>query len=158
MVNPTKPMLAGEVSVGFELPFLGLLFSLAFIAVTGVYPGGIIVPSYLVLFLAQPQRLVGTLGAALLTWVAYWIASRWLILFGRRRFAFLILVGGGWALFCQWVLPAFFPASVEFAVIGWVVPGLIANHFERQGIVVTTAALVLVTVLLGWAGRIWLPG
>lgn len=144
--------------MGLELPFLGLLFSLAFIALTGVYPGGIIVPSYLVLFLGQPQRLVGTLGAALLTWAAYVLVSRWLILFGRRRFVFLILVGGLWTLLWQTALPAFFPASVEFAVIGWVIPGLIANHFERQGVLLTSAALVLVTVLLGWVGRIWIPG
>jgi poly-gamma-glutamate biosynthesis protein PgsC/CapC len=141
--------------MGFELPFLGLLFSLAFIALTGVYPGGIIVPSYLVLFLGQPQRLVGTLGAALLTWAVYLLASRWLILFGRRRFVFLILVGGLWAFFWQAAVPSLFPASLEFAVIGWVIPGLIASHFERQGVVLTTAALILVTVLLGWTGRIW---
>jgi len=102
--------------------------------------------------------VVGTLGAALLTWLVYRTASRWLILFGRRRFAFLILVGGLWALLWQALLPALSPATVEFAVIGWVIPGLIANHFERQGVLSTTAALVTVTVLLGWAGRIWLLG
>ena len=144
--------------MGFELPFLGLLLSLGFISLTGVYPGGIIVPSYLVLFLGQPQRLVGTLGAAVLTWMIYLLASRWLILFGRRRFAFLILVGGLWALSWQMFLPAFFPASVEFAVIGWVIPGLIANHFERQGFLLTSTSLVLVTVLLGWLGRILVLG
>ena len=144
--------------MGFELPFLGLLLSLGFISLTGVYPGGIIVPSYLVLFLGQPQRLVGTLGAAVLTWMVYLLASRWLILFGRRRFAFLILVGGLWALSWQMFLPAFFPASVEFAVIGWVIPGLIANHFERQGFLLTSTSLVLVTVLLGWLGRILVLG
>jgi len=144
--------------MGFELPFLGLLLSLAFIALTGIYPGGIIVPSYLVLFLGQPQRIVGTLGAALLTWIVYCIASRWLILFGRRRFSFFVLVGGVWAFAWQAIFPSLFPASVEFAVIGWVVPGLIANHFERQGVLVTTSALALVTVLLGWVGRVWILG
>ncbi len=144
--------------MGLELPFLGLLLSLAFIALTGVYPGGIIVPSYLVLFLGQPQRLVGTLAAAVLTWLIYLLASRWLILFGRRRFAFLILVGGLWALFWQTVIPAAFPTSVEFSVIGWVIPGLIANHLERQGVVLTLSSLALVTVLLGWVGRILVLG
>jgi poly-gamma-glutamate biosynthesis protein PgsC/CapC len=158
MTDQPVSLVGREVFMGFELPFLGLLFSLAFIALTGVYPGGIIVPSYLVLFLSQPQRIVGTLGAALLTWVVYWIASQWLILFGRRRFAFLVLVGGLWSLLWRSALPSLFPASAEFAVIGWVVPGLIANHFERQGVVVTTAALLLVTVLLGLTGRIWLLG
>ena len=142
--------------MGLELPFLGLLLSLAFIALTGVYPGGIIVPSYLVLFLSEPLRLSGTLGAALLTCGVYLVASRWFILFGRRRFVFLIFVGGLWALFGQTVLPFIFPISVEFTVIGWVIPGLIANQMERQGVVVTTASLALVTILLGWIGRIWL--
>jgi len=155
-MRDTRPLESMKgVPVGFELPFLGLLFSLAFTALTGLYPGGIIVPSYLVLFLDQPQRILGTLGAAFLTWAVYRLSSRWLILFGRRRFAFLIVVGGMWALLWQSVLPAFFPASIEFAVIGWVIPGLIANHFERQGVVVTTAGLALVTVLLGWTGRLW---
>jgi hypothetical protein len=33
-----------------------------------------------------------------------------------------------------------------------VIPGLIASHLERQGIVVTTAALVTVTVATAWVG------
>jgi len=144
--------------MGLELPFLGLLLSLGFIALTGVYPGGIIVPSYLVLFLSEPLRLAGTVGTAVLTLGVYLLASRWFILFGRRRFVFIIFVGGLWALFGQTLLPSLFPASMEFAVIGWVIPGLIANHMERQGVVVTTASLVLVTVFLGWMGRIWLLG
>ena len=86
----------------------------------------------------------------------YLVVSRWFILFGRRRFVFIIFVGGLWALFGQTLLPSLFPASMEFAVIGWVIPGLIANHMERQGVVITTASLVLVTVFLGWMGRIWL--
>jgi poly-gamma-glutamate biosynthesis protein PgsC/CapC len=142
--------------MGFELPFLGLLLSLAFIGLTGVYPGGIIVPSYLVLFLGEPTRLAGTLAAALLTLAVYLLASRWLILFGRRRFVFLIFVGGLMAVAGQTFLPLLFPASMEFAVIGWVIPGLIANHLERQGVVLTGASLILVTVLLGWIGRVWL--
>ena len=141
--------------MGLELPFLGLLLSLGFVALTGVYPGGIIVPSYLVLFLSEPLRLAGTLGAAFLTWGVYLVASRWFILFGRRRFVFLIFVGGLWALFGQTLLPFVVPVSVEFTVIGWVIPGLISNQMERQGVVITTASLALVTILLGWIGRIW---
>jgi poly-gamma-glutamate biosynthesis protein PgsC/CapC len=145
-----------RVPMGLELPFVGLLVSLAFIALTGIYPGGIIVPSYLVLFLPEPGRLAGTLAAAVLTWGVYWVASRWLILFGRRRFVFLILVGGIWALLGQTLVPTLFPMSLEFSVIGWVIPGLMANHFQRQGVLVTTASLALVTVLIGWLGRIWM--
>ena len=140
--------------MGLELPFIGLLVSLAIIALTGVYPGGIIVPSYLVLFLLEPTRIVGTLLASLLTFWIYLLASRWLILFGRRRFVFLILVGGLWALLWRQVFPSIFPVSVEFTVIGWVIPGLIANHFERQGVFLTLGSLVTATVIIGWLGRL----
>jgi poly-gamma-glutamate biosynthesis protein PgsC/CapC len=138
--------------MGFEIPFIGLLISLAFTALTGIYPGGIIVPSYLVLFINEPARIAGTLIAALLTMAVYRLSCRWLILFGRRRFVFLILVGGMLAFFWQQLFPAIFPVSLEFRVIGWVIPGLIASHLERQGVAVTVAALVTVTVLTGWLG------
>ena len=140
--------------MGIELPFAGVLLSLGFVWLTGVYPGGIIVPSYLALFLREPERIVGTLLAAALTLLAYRLAARWLILFGRRRFAFLILAGALWAALWSAALPVLFPASLEFRVIGWVIPGLIASHMERQGVVVTTAGLVTVTVALGLAGRV----
>jgi len=39
-------------------------------------------------------------------------------------------------------------------VIGWVVPGLIANNFEKQGILPTTGALVTVTIAAYLVGRI----
>ncbi len=140
--------------MGIELPFIGLLVSLAVIALTGVYPGGIIVPSYLVLFITEPQRIVGTLVAAFLTFSVYLLVSRWLILFGRRRFVFLILVGGVWSILWRMWIPTFFPLSVEFTVIGWVIPGLVANHFERQGVLVTLGSLLTATVVIGWLGRI----
>lgn len=52
-------------------------------------PGGIIVPSYLVLFIQEPTRIAGTLIAAFLTMAVYRLSCRWLILFGRRRFVYL---------------------------------------------------------------------
>jgi len=140
--------------MGFELPFIGLLISLAIIGLTGVYPGGIIVPSYLVLFLSEPERMLGTVAAALFTLWIYFLASRWLILFGRRRFVFLLLVGGVWSVLWRFLLPAIFPVSLEFTVIGWVIPGLIANQFERQGVWVTLGSLLAATVVIGWLGRI----
>jgi poly-gamma-glutamate biosynthesis protein PgsC/CapC len=140
--------------MGFELPFIGLLISLIFTGITGFFPGGIIVPSYLVLFYNQPERIIGTLAAALLTLFCYRALSSYLILFGRRRFVMLLLIGGIWALSWQALLPSIFPASFEFRVIGWVIPGLIAGHFEKQGVMVTSASLATVTVMIFFLGRI----
>ncbi len=140
--------------MGYEVPFIGLLLALLCVWLTGIYPGGIIIPSYLVLFLHEPERIVGTLLAALLTFLVYRFASRYLLLFGKRRFIFLLLVGGVWAVLWRIPLPAIFPGTMEFQVIGWVIPGLIASHMERQGVAITSAALVTVTVLLHFLGRL----
>ena len=130
----------------YETAFLGLLISLMFIGITGIYPGGVIVPSYLVLFVQTPERIAGTLAVALLTLLCFKLASCHLILFGTRRFVFMVLVAGLWTFFWLRFFPSLLPASLEFRVIGWVVPGLIANNFERQGVIVTTASLVIVAV------------
>ena len=141
--------------MGSELPFLGLLVALAFIGITGIFPGGIIVPGYLVLFIGQPGRIAGTLLVAFLTMFCFKLISRYLILFGKRRFVFMIFMGGLWTFLWLQLFPSILPGSAEFRVIGWVVPGLIANHFERQGVIVTTSALITVTVVTYFLSRLY---
>ncbi len=138
-----------------ELFFLGLVLTLAFVAATGFYPGGIIVPGYLVLFVNQPLRITGTLAAALLTLLIYRLASRWLILFGQRRFVFLILTGALFSMLSALLLPSISPEAVEFTVIGWVIPGLIAGHCERQGVLITAAATSIAVAALFFLGKLW---
>jgi poly-gamma-glutamate biosynthesis protein PgsC/CapC len=140
--------------MSYELTFLGLLLSLLYVSITGLYPGGIIVPGYLVLFIDQPARIAGSLIVAILTLLCFKLASQYLILFGRRKFVFMVLTGGIWTLLWLRMLPMLFPLSLEFRVIGWVIPGLIANNFEKQGVVVTTASLVTVTVATYVMGRL----
>ena len=137
-----------------ELVFLALLASLLFAGATGFSPGGIIVPSYLILFINQPSRLAGTLIAALLTLLCYRILSQYVIIFGRRMFVFMVLVGSLWAFLWIELFPMVHPTALEFRVIGWVIPGLIANNFEKQGIVPTTGALVTVTIAAYLVGRV----
>jgi hypothetical protein len=98
-----------------------------------------------VLHAEEPARILGTLAVALLTWLLYRLAATRLLLFGRRRTALMVLLGACGSVTGAALLPALFPAALELRVIGLVVPGLIANHFERQGVAVTTAALVVVT-------------
>ncbi len=138
----------------YEISFLGLLASLLFIGLTGIYPGGVIVPSYLVLFLHSPERIIGTFIVSLLALLCFKFASNYLILFGTRRFVFMLLIAGMWTLLWLRLFPALLPASLEFRIIGWVVPGLIANNMERQGILVTTAALATVTVAVYFLAQI----
>ncbi len=128
----------------FNAAFIGLVLSLIYIGLTGLYPGGIIVPSFLILFIDQPLRITGTLIVALLTYYCYRLASNYWIIFGRRRFTFMILLGGIWTYLWMTLIPGILPISLEFRVVGWVIPGLIANNFERQGVFITTASIMTV--------------
>ncbi|MCX6225586.1 MAG: poly-gamma-glutamate biosynthesis protein PgsC [Bacteroidia bacterium] len=139
----------------YELFFIGLLLSLVFIAVTGYYPGGIIVPGYLVLYSDQPLRITGTIIAGLMAYLIYRLASRYLILFGKRRFVFLILISAVLSFSFSYLVPVIFPASLELKMIGWVIPGLIANNFDRQGIIVTFSSMAIVLAVLLFISKIY---
>ncbi|MBT4399350.1 MAG: poly-gamma-glutamate biosynthesis protein PgsC [Bacteroidetes bacterium] len=141
--------------MSYELFFIGLAITLVFISLTGYYPGGIIVPAYLVLFVDQPLRLIGTLVIAFMAWGLYRLASRYLILFGKRRFVFLILSGAIGAFVLSYILPQFFPGSVELKVIGWVIPGLMASQLEKQGPLITLSALAIVLTILFFIGKLF---
>jgi poly-gamma-glutamate biosynthesis protein PgsC/CapC len=140
--------------MGYEDSVLGLLLSLLFLGLTGLHPGGIIVPSYLVLFIEDPLRIAATFAAAVLTLFCFRLVSRHLIIFGTRRYVFMILAAGFWTALSIYLLPDLFPGFLEFRVIGWIIPGLIANHFERQGVLITTASVVTVTVSTFFAGSL----
>jgi poly-gamma-glutamate biosynthesis protein PgsC/CapC len=129
-----------------ETFFIGLVVSLILVEVFGVWPGGIVVPAYLAVHLDKPERVGLTLAAAFLTFVIYKVLSRFLILFGRRRFVVMLLIGGVLIQAAMLLFPRAFAFPVELRVIGWVVPGLLANNLERQKPLPTAACLVLATV------------
>lgn len=139
----------------FEIAIIGLVLSLVYIVLTGYYPGGIIVPSYLVLFTDQPLRLIGTLIASIIAFLLYRALSSYLILFGKRRFVMLILLGALASLSLSLLLPILFPSAIELRVIGWVIPGLIASSFDRQGVIITTSSLAIVLTVLFFTGRLY---
>ncbi len=141
--------------MSYELFFIGLAVTLIFISLSGIYPGGIIVPAYLVLFIDQPFRLLGTLIISIVVLGLYRLLSRRLILFGKRRFVFIILLGACLAFVLSYILPRFFPEIIELKVIGWIIPGLLANQMEKQGLTVTLSALAIVLLLLFAVGKLF---
>ena len=130
-----------------ETFFIGLVVSLIIVEVFGVWPGGIVVPAYLALYLDQPARVGATLAAALLTLAAYKLLARYLILFGKRRFAVMLLVGGILVEASGLVLPRLLASPFDLRVIGWVIPGLLASNLERQKFFPTLAALAAASIL-----------
>ncbi|GAI94323.1 unnamed protein product, partial [marine sediment metagenome] len=72
---------------------IGMVVSFAFYEMVGLSPGGIVVPGYIALFLDQPIRILVTLLVALLTYFSVKILSNYIILYGRRRFLAMVLIG-----------------------------------------------------------------
>ncbi len=131
----------------FESLFIGMLGSLFYVELTGLYAGGIIVPGYIVLYLDQPLRILGTLLVSLLALLIYRLISSRLILYGRRRFVLMLLLGGVLTMVWYEVAPSYLPGALELRVIGWIIPGLIANTFEKQGVTLTVSSLAVVSTV-----------
>jgi poly-gamma-glutamate biosynthesis protein PgsC/CapC len=148
---------------------LGLVVSLLFSELLGLAAGGLVVPGYIALYLSRPIDIAATLGAALLTFFLVRILSSFLIVYGRRRTALMILTGYVIGILVSSALASAFesaadPATLspdpalalaalgrqtfEASVIGYIVPGLIAIWLDRQGVVPTLAALITSAVVV----------
>lgn len=130
-----------EAAVG-----LGVLVSLIFTELLGASAGGIVVPGYLALYLDRPVQILTTLLVALATWLLIRFISSFTILYGKRRMALSILLGFilGW-LVTGMKLNVF---SFNVESVGYIIPGLIANWLERQGVVKTMSTMIIAAVLV----------
>ncbi len=130
----------------FETLLIGLFIAVIYVEIMDVYPGGIIVPAYMALYLDQPLRVLATILIAFLSLYTYKLLSRFLILFGRRRFVLMVLLGAVWAQIWFFLLPHFFSSPLGLRAIGWLIPGLLANNLEKQRLVPTLASMVVVSI------------
>jgi len=129
---------------------VGLLVSVLLSELLGVASAGMVVPGYVALFWASPPHLVSTAAAALVTYGALRLASRFVILFGRRRTALAILLGylagaAGGALIAHFGAAA---GLGDAGVVGYVIPGLIAIWMDRQGVLETVCSLTICAAIV----------
>lgn len=129
-----------------DLVFLGVLAAMLFVEFTGVSPGGLVVPAYFALYLHAPGRLVVTAASALVCVGAVRLLSRWMILYGRRRYFVFIVVG-----MLLKMAVGLSGAGIGSA-IGYLVPGMLGRDMEKQGAVRTLAALTIATVFTALGG------
>lgn len=130
---------------------LGIALNLLFTEVLGLTSGGLVVPGYLALHLTQPARLLSTVAVGGLTFAAVRYGfMRLVVLYGRRRFGVTILTG--FVLHGLYTLAlSAAPAPADLRVVGYIVPGLIANTSLAQGFwatIGTTLTLALLVRLL----------
>ncbi len=128
---------------------IGLVLSLIFSETLGLAAGGMVVPGYAALMIHHPLRIAGTVLVAILTFLTMKFLSNYLFIYGRRRTVLVILLGFlfGW-LSRQLLVIQTNAWSIELQSIGLIIPGLIANWMERQGVVKTIATLVIAAVFI----------
>jgi poly-gamma-glutamate biosynthesis protein PgsC/CapC len=128
---------------------LGLVISLAFSETLGLAAGGMVVPGYVALMIHEPTRIVGTVLVALATLGLLKLLSSFAFVYGRRRIVFTILIGFGLGWLSRDMMALNLGTlRLEFHTIGLIIPGLIANWMERQGVVPTLSMMLIAAVLI----------
>lgn len=129
---------------------VGLLVSLAVTEVFGMTAGGMIVPGYFALSIHRPLDLFVTLLVAAATFGLVRLMSRFMIVYGRRRIVLAMLFGFLLGSLVRLLMQGTAPGDVSACgcVIGFIIPGLIALWFDRQGMRGTIGALATSTVLV----------
>ncbi len=131
-----------EITIG-----LGIVLSLVLSETLGVTAGGIIVPGYIAMNLNQPVQVVVTLVAAMLVLAIIRMLGRFMFIYGKRRLVLALILGfmAGYASRNFLFSPV---ENVSLAVIGNIIPGLIASWMDRQGIVRTVSVIIITAVLV----------
>lgn len=143
---------------------LGLVVSLLFTEAFGLAAGGMIVPGYFALQFHRPLDIGVTLLVAFATYLVVYAISKHAIVYGRRRIVLMMLFGFVLGHFTRTLLTPGETLGVSgrgaeenvICVIGYIVPGLIALWFDRQGtletvgtVLASSAVVRLCLVVLG---------
>lgn len=126
---------------------IGLILSLMCYLFTNLSPGGMISPGWLALtFVADYRQALLVLGMTVVTFGLTKLLQRNVILYGKRLFAAVVLLGVVLQATVFLIVQYNFPLLFEHHVLGFVVPGLIAYQLARQRITTTIVATGTVTL------------
>jgi poly-gamma-glutamate biosynthesis protein PgsC/CapC len=131
-----------EVTIG-----LGIILSLLLSETLGVTAGGIIVPGYIALFLHQPLQIFTTFIVSIIVWGIIQVLGKKVFLYGKRRIVLALILGFFFGFISRNFI--YLPSEIGPAtVIGNIIPGLIANWMDRQGVIRTLAVVILTAVIV----------
>ncbi|TDD62845.1 capsule biosynthesis protein capC [Kribbella antibiotica] len=112
---------------------IGLLLSLVCYLTTNLSPGGMITPGWIALTLFEDYRRAAIIVfMTALTYAGTKLLQRLVILYGKRLFAAVVLLGVVLQTTLLVFLQADLPLLFLHQTLGFVVPGLIAYQLVRQ--------------------------
>jgi poly-gamma-glutamate biosynthesis protein PgsC/CapC len=120
---------------------IGILLGMLYYHKTGWACGGIITPGVIAIYIGDPDKVLVSIAAGLVTWIGLKILVKFSGIYGRQRLAAAMLI----ALALRYPLVSVWGETSLW--LGWVVPGLIGADMQRQGVAITLAAVVAVSVV-----------
>jgi poly-gamma-glutamate biosynthesis protein PgsC/CapC len=128
---------------------LGMILTLLFTETIGLAAGGVVVPGYIALYLHHPIQVAMTILVAIAAYLIVRVIAHYMLVYGRRLLIISILIG----YLIGYATKLFPPINlsrnyIDISTIGFVIPGLIAYWFNRQGILETLSAMIIVSVLV----------
>ena len=105
-------------------------------------------PGYIALHLSDPFSVMLTLAAGVAAYILIQALSTVMIIYGRRRIVLLILAGylAGFAV--RAFLGNHDLEGIDFSVIGFIIPGLIAIWVDRRGIIEALSSIIIVSIIV----------
>ena len=131
-------------AIGISI-ILGFLFS----EFLGIATGGLVSAGYMAFFMTTPARVISTLVLSMVIYLMVLLLQKFIIIYGRRRFMVVVL----FSLIGTWLVEQVFSKYLGFIgqdvrMVGFIIPGLIANDMFKQGVVKTLAAVTILSVII----------
>lgn len=131
-------------AIGISI-ILGFLFS----EFLGIATGGLVSAGYMAFFLGTPARIISTLVLSLIIYCLTLLLQKYIIIYGKRRFMVVVLL----SLIGTWLVEQYLSKYLGFIgqdvrMVGFIIPGLIANDMFKQGVVKTLAAVTILSVII----------
>lgn len=125
---------------------IGLVLSLVCYLVTNLSPGGMITPAWIaLLFVTDLRRALIVAVVIVATYGIMRALQRYVILYGKRLFATVVLVAVFLQVSVSLVLIDLFPTLFATTTLGFIVPGLVVYQLIRQPIGPTLISMGAVT-------------
>ena len=127
---------------------IGMVLSLLVTETLGVTAGGIIVPGYIAMHmnLENSSMIVATFGISIITFLIIKTLSHFILIYGKRRLVLALLLGFLLGYLFQPETNLFSDLKkIDFVVIGNIIPGLIANWMDRQGVLRTVCTVLIIS-------------
>jgi poly-gamma-glutamate biosynthesis protein PgsC/CapC len=141
---------SGELSAQLTTACLGigLVFALLCYLTTNLSPGGMITPGWIAVSLIEDPPAAGVIVVmTVLTYVLTRLMQRYVILYGKRLFAAIVLLSVLLQLTLFMLVQRDLPLLFAHQTLGFVAPGLIAYQLVRQPPRATILATCMVTGL-----------